>query len=120
MDWWEPTATGSYSVTLTDSNGCSATSAPFAYTFIGIDNGQATWLDVYPNPVAQGEGVTFRLRQSGSFRLKLYNGLGQLVLDRPLDGANGCIHGAACSWCVPLRRHRRRNGGCGGTGGAVT
>ncbi len=84
--FWEPTATGSYSVALTDSNGCSATSAPFAYTFIGIDNGQATWLDVYPNPVAQGEGVTFRLRQSGSFRLKLYNGLGQLVLDRPLDG----------------------------------
>jgi hypothetical protein len=47
--------TGNYSVTVTDSNGCAGTSAPFDASALGIHNlnGSNIQVSIYPNPVTE-------------------------------------------------------------------
>jgi hypothetical protein len=83
---YTPTASGNYTVTVVDGNGCAGTSAAYIFTLIGIGQPQASWLEVFPNPIAQGNKITFRLKQSGIFNLQVYNGLGQRVIFQSLEG----------------------------------
>ncbi len=52
-----PLVNGSYKVAIIDSNGCSATSSAFAYTFTGISSisSLANTYRLYPNPVASAQ-----------------------------------------------------------------
>ncbi len=51
-DTYTPVSGGSYTVVYTDSNGCSATSAPFIST-IGISNEPSIHFTIYPNPATE-------------------------------------------------------------------
>ncbi|MBL0020638.1 MAG: T9SS type A sorting domain-containing protein [Bacteroidetes bacterium] len=52
------TQSGSYSIMVTDSNGCTAVSDTLFVTFVGIDAGMGNFggLSLYPNPVSRGIG----------------------------------------------------------------
>jgi hypothetical protein len=48
---YEATQTGNYTVVVT-LNGCSTTSPVFQVTFIGLEENEASLINVYPNPVS--------------------------------------------------------------------
>lgn len=54
-----PTTAGSYTVTATDTNGCSSTSAPFEYDNVGISEESFTHFQLFPNPATDKVGVIF-------------------------------------------------------------
>ena len=85
------TATGSgfFTVTVTDANGCSATSAPFTFTGTGKDNADAAiQLTVFPNP-AQGE-VRIQADNAEAYMvLTITNVLGAAVAEVPVAAKNG-------------------------------
>lgn len=47
---YTPTQNGTYTVTVTDINGCSSTSAPFEVIGVGINEIATDQISVYPNP----------------------------------------------------------------------
>jgi hypothetical protein len=74
------TATGllpaSYTVTITDANGCSATSTIVVSGFISVEEQAANTIRLYPNPTANIvsiDGLT------AGARLTVLNGLGQVI-----------------------------------------
>lgn len=49
--FYNPTATGNYTVEITDANGCKATSAPLYYVYLSISNiGNEVSINLMPNP----------------------------------------------------------------------
>src|SRR5690606_16792218 len=49
---YTPSSNGTYTVTYTDANGCSATSAPVNFVNTsGIEENEGSTFSVYPNPV---------------------------------------------------------------------
>jgi PKD repeat protein len=58
---FSPVANGSYSVTVTNSTGCTATSSCVVVNNVGVDDAQALGLSVYPNPstgIFRVDGIT--------------------------------------------------------------
>lgn len=49
-NFWVPTQDGDYTVWTQNDFGCTALSAPYTYTFVGIDAGLGAGWRVYPNP----------------------------------------------------------------------
>jgi predicted alpha/beta-fold hydrolase len=45
-----PIQNGEYTVVVTNTNGCSASSLPFMYNGVGVDEAAARMFKVYPNP----------------------------------------------------------------------
>ena len=54
-----PMNAGTYTVTATDSNGCSSTSAPFEYDNVGIGEENLTNFKLFPNPAKEKVGIIF-------------------------------------------------------------
>ncbi|MBL8002837.1 MAG: T9SS type A sorting domain-containing protein [Flavobacteriales bacterium] len=82
----ETATSGDYTVMVTDSNGCSATSDPYTYIATGIATAQAVVFNVYPNP---GDGL-FTVSLPGSTfagdRYQVLDVTGQVVMQgRPGD-----------------------------------
>ncbi|MBK8948443.1 MAG: hypothetical protein IPM68_06165 [Flavobacteriales bacterium] len=50
--WYVPTASGAYTVTIADANGCTSTSQPYAYIFTLIGTGHVADLRAWPNPTS--------------------------------------------------------------------
>lgn len=76
-------AMGSYLVTVTDANGCSA----ITEAVIDIDTRVNTIPDlelfaIYPNPANTSTLIDFRLKESKAVDMHLYNGFGQLLETR--------------------------------------
>jgi hypothetical protein len=72
-----PDQVGNYTVTITDANGCTATSQPFLVTITGLKNLSVNAeLRVYPNPAHQLVSVEIPASTSGS-TLEIMNALGQ-------------------------------------------
>jgi hypothetical protein len=87
-----PSGSGFYNVTVYNSFGCSATSAPFSYNASGVDEvtADASGLNVYPNPVNTMLTLTANFAQQQTFSVRLMNVLGELVtvIDDNFTGTN--------------------------------
>ena len=77
---YSPTQTGLYSVEITDSNGCSATSADFTFTFSGLTNVSKTGtIEVSPNPSSGKFSISFG--NSDVRSIKIFNASGSIVFN---------------------------------------
>jgi len=85
-------ADGSYTVSVTDSNGCEGTSAPLDVTLVGLNELTRSSLKVFPNPMVDHAMVLLDPSNfSGSYNLLLYNHIGKKV--REESGAfNGQVN----------------------------
>ena len=77
---YSPTQTGLYSVEITDSNGCSATSADFTFTFSGLTSVSKTpTIEVSPNPSSGKFSISFG--NSDVRSIKVFNASGSIVFN---------------------------------------
>jgi len=69
---------GSYTVTTTDTNGCSATSVPYNYMYSGIekDNSFAGGIYIYPNPAQSTFNIQIRGNNLQQWEVSLSDILG--------------------------------------------
>jgi len=75
-----PTVNGNYTVTVTNLNGCSATSDPYPMTTLGLNNPvKADGLNIWPNPAH--DKLNIRLSShAGKSEWNLFNAMGQKVM----------------------------------------
>lgn len=82
---------GSYTVTVTDANGCEATGTYVVTndtsTISSVQDIDFTY-SVYPNPTNGLLNVRIQSSFSGSLRLQLYNAIGQLVMEQSYSNAS--------------------------------
>jgi predicted outer membrane repeat protein len=81
---FDPTSTGNgqYSVTVTNSNGCEATSSVFNLTNLFIEEADNTSIvEVYPNPTS-GKVQILLGKEYQNTSVKLFNSLGQAILHK--------------------------------------
>jgi hypothetical protein len=82
------TQSGSYSLMVTDSNGCSAVSTPLTLTIVGITNALGDGLDLtlYPNP----NHGTFRLQTASPVTcgivIRIHDRVGRNIFEKALPG----------------------------------
>ena len=77
------TQSGSYTVVVTDTNGCTATSAPFDFAFVGMEEfAGESQMTIAPNPFSSTTVINFENASRNIFTLKIYDLTGQLVLTR--------------------------------------
>lgn len=50
--WYVPTASGAYTVTIVDANGCTSTSQPYTYIFTAVAAERGAHLRAWPNPTS--------------------------------------------------------------------
>jgi hypothetical protein len=79
-----PTANGSYAVQL-NKNGCIDTSACYTVTGVGINEEQANFFALYPNP-ANGEFIIKPIQTIEQGTLRIYTVSGRLVFESVLEG----------------------------------
>jgi hypothetical protein len=74
------TQNGTYSVTVSDTSGCTGTSADFIVTSIGIAqlNNEVS-ISVYPNPVYNSMQITYSLVETENVSIEIINTIGQKV-----------------------------------------
>jgi len=78
--YYTPTQNGDYTVTYTDSNGCTVTSTPFHLTTIGINELLMVYdFKVYPNPV--GDKLFITSEYSEPFEIILFDIASRKLLD---------------------------------------
>jgi len=77
---YQPTQSGSFSVTVTDSNGCSSSSTPYNFTFTGISDLSATpRFSISPNPGNGNFVIQFDKDLNPHALIKVTNILGQII-----------------------------------------
>jgi len=81
---YTPLQNGNYTVVVTDVNGCSATSAAFNVTWVGItETGNADYMHIFPNPAS--DVITVEIPSlTNSKMIAIYNVEGQLILQQPM------------------------------------
>jgi hypothetical protein len=84
-DWYLPTQNGSYTVEVTDANGCVGTSSAFNYTTLGINSlsGKQSF-SIFPNPVSN----IVQVKATGVLRntlFTIYDVTGHIVLQATLE-----------------------------------
>lgn len=80
----EPIGNGTYTVTITDPNGCTATSAPYFFGSTGVNDAQAAHITVVPQPAS--EVLQVRGAQAGT-RYRLLDAQGRTVADGRIDNS---------------------------------
>ena len=82
------TQSGFYTVTISDMNGCSATSDAFGFTaiedFVSLDR-----MRIYPNPSSGQFTVEMDLSENTSLSIELYNFTGQLIYAEEIGNVSG-------------------------------
>lgn len=73
----EPTVNGSYVVAITDANGCGATSEPYVFASVGVQEDAASAVRIYPQP-AREQFVVEGAALGAAYRL--VDGRGRVVL----------------------------------------
>jgi len=79
---------GTYTVTLTDANGCTASTS----AVVGTDNAVAlpagvSLLSIYPNPASETVNVKLEMNEVREVRMEWFNVLGEVVASRQLLNA---------------------------------
>lgn len=81
---------GSYSVLVSDSNGCSSSSLPFNYVGINEMNSSAFQISISPNPTEEKFSIQFNdFSATENLILILTNVLGEQIQTKQLQVANG-------------------------------
>ena len=77
---------GSYTVTVTDANGCSATSVPVVIQGggVGVNEVESMIYDLFPNPATTA--LTITTSSTEPIEIKLTNTIGQLIEVKWLSG----------------------------------
>jgi len=77
------TASGNYSVIVTDSDGCSATSASVNYTLTGISQTANNLLiNIYPNPFTAQTTIEATLNENTPVSIAIYDMTGRVVVEK--------------------------------------
>lgn len=86
-----PTQSGSYTVTVTDINGCQRTSAVFSYvvTAIPVVNDPQFNLQAVPNPNTGSFTLSFKAGKKENIQIELLSAYGQLVYNKQLSNYLG-------------------------------
>lgn len=74
----EPIANGTYTVTVTDANGCTATSAPYFFGSTGVNDAQSARITMVPQPAS--DVLQVRGALAGT-RFRLLDAQGRTVAD---------------------------------------
>ncbi|MEO5572678.1 MAG: T9SS type A sorting domain-containing protein [Bacteroidia bacterium] len=74
---------GSYTVVVTDANGCSSTSAPFI--IVGIDELPSAGISVYPNPASGNIFINFAISFPGNKSIRIINVMGEIIYEKKLQ-----------------------------------
>jgi Domain of unknown function (DUF2341)/Secretion system C-terminal sorting domain len=82
------TATGIYSVQVTDANGCVGTSDT-ASVVVGVRNALALGAMIYPNPASESTTVIVNLDAAEILQVRVLDALGKVVAQREMQGAAG-------------------------------
>lgn len=93
---YTPPTQGSYSVLVTDSNGCSKLSAPFMADGVGSVSDFAQ-VSVYPNPAHESLSVAINSSSESFFTITMYDMIGHEVaaLFSGTQGAGSYVHQAS-------------------------
>ncbi len=79
---YTPSASGSYTVVISDVNGCSATSAAFSYVYTGFDElEQQPEITVIPNPTTGNITLEGTLVDDAGFTVSIFNTFGKMVVE---------------------------------------
>lgn len=77
---YKATATGDYSVTVKNANGCSATSVSVNVNVTGINNDRSvSEINMYPNPTLGDAYITYELTNNTQVELTLYDCYGRHI-----------------------------------------
>ncbi|MFC5269924.1 T9SS type A sorting domain-containing protein [Adhaeribacter terreus] len=89
--FYTPTQNGFYTVTVTNANGCSSTSAPYSYSTVGIADAFANGiqLKVYPNPAT--DMVIIEANTNQEMQVEVCNIIGKVILKTVAPSANGKV-----------------------------
>lgn len=82
---YTPTQSGNYTVTVTNAQGCSATSAVYSYT-VGIEN--ASWsqsVNIFPNPNNGQFNLGFMATEKANYTIEVRNVLGQVIFAQTIN-----------------------------------
>lgn len=75
----QPLANGTYTVTITDGNGCSSTSMGSLYLSTGIHGGEQVRFAIYPNPTSGAFMIALGGGSTGDLSYRVVDAGGRLV-----------------------------------------
>jgi hypothetical protein len=82
--------TGPYTVTYTDGNGCTSTSAPFNFTVTSVADAAAMMnVSVYPNPNDGAFTIELRAADDKEYVVTMIDAVGQVVFSEEARAVNG-------------------------------
>lgn len=81
---YTPSANGTYTVIITDGNGCQSTSQPYQVLNVGISNSSDQNFQVYPNPNT-GRFIIHSSRTQGLIKLRLLSIEGKQIYTQNLN-----------------------------------
>jgi hypothetical protein len=84
------TGAGTYTVVVTDANGCSTSSLPYLYTGV-FENLQAAGISMYPVPAKDVLHVNLASDMTTGCELQIYNSLGAICYATTLHQTNNKI-----------------------------
>ena len=77
------TLNGTYTVVVTDANGCSSTSDPLV---VGMEEFESSGIIMYPNPVSEKLYIDFPPAFAGNASLQITNAVGASVYEKKETG----------------------------------
>lgn len=81
-----PGNAGNYTVTVYNANGCSATSAPYTVTTVGLNSASIdNTVTIYPNPAVNNALLTINAEVNESAMVLLYNNIGELISEEKIS-----------------------------------
>lgn len=83
------TQTGTYTVEVTDANGCTATSTNFAAIFTGVEELSLTHFNLFPNPNDGQFNLEFGINGTHDITIEIQNAIGQTVYSEKLSAFTG-------------------------------
>jgi PKD repeat protein len=92
---YSPPSAGTYSVLVTDSNGCTQLSASFAATGVASISGFAE-VSVYPNPAHESVSIAINTTSESTITISMYDIIGHEVatIFSGTEGAGNYVHQA--------------------------
>ncbi|MEO8149455.1 MAG: YCF48-related protein [Bacteroidia bacterium] len=77
-----PTLNGTYTVIVTNANGCTSVSVPFILTNVGIDEKQSQYqLTIQPNPANENVSIGFNEKSSAVVSIEIFDIVGKKIDD---------------------------------------